>query len=158
MSDDLKFTAAEWHHQQAVNLFNFTWTLIDKPDRTPTDNDLMIHSAHASRYHWSMAGDVVNYLRGDWQIAHVYTLLKLPERALHFAQLCLRQCEVKQIGDFDLAFAYEAVARAQACQGNLVEAEKFYRLAEAGAPEIAETDDRELFLSNLAKPPWYGLK
>ena len=158
MSDDLKFTAAEWHHQQAVNLFNFTWTLIDKPDRTPTDDDLMIHSAHASRYHWSMAGDVVNYLRGDWQIAHVYTLLKLPERALHFAQLCLRQCEVKQIGDFDLALAYEAVARALACQGDFIEAERFSRLADAAGHHIAETDDRELFFSDLSKPPWFGLK
>ena len=85
MVDDLKFTVAQ-HRQQAVDLFNFTWTLIDKPDRTPVDDDLMIHSAHASRYHWSIAGNVVNYLRGDWQIAHVYTLLNLPERALHYAQ------------------------------------------------------------------------
>jgi hypothetical protein len=158
VSNDLKLTTAEWHRQQAVDLFNFTWTLIDKPDRTSADDDLMIHSAHASRYHWSIAGNVVNYLRGDWQIAHVYTLLNLPERALHYAQLCLRQCEDNQIGDFDLAFAYEAVARAQACQGNRAEAEKFYRLAEAAGLQIAETDDRELFLSDLAKLPWYGLK
>ena len=153
MTEELKLTAAEWHRQQAVDLFNFTWTLIDNPDRTPTDDDLMIHSAHASRYHWSIAGNVVNYLRGDWQIAHVYTLLNLPERALHYAQLCLRQCEVNQIGDFDLAFAYEAVARALACQGDLVEAGKYYRLAEAAEDHIAETDDRELFLSDLRKPP-----
>jgi hypothetical protein len=158
MNDDLKFTAAEWHRQQAVDPFNFTWTLIDKPDRTSPDNDMMIHSAHASRYHWQIAGDVVNYLRGDWQIAHVYTLLNLPERALHYAQLCLRQCEDNQIGDFDLAFAYEALARAQACQGNLIEAEKCYRLAEAAGHPIAEADDRELFFSDLSKPPWFGLK
>jgi len=158
MSNDPKFTAAEWHRQQAVDLFNFTWTLIDNPDRTPTDDDLMIHSAHASRYHWSIAGNVVNYLRGDWQIAHVYTLLNLPERALHYAQLCLRQCEVNQIGDFDLAFADEAVARALACQGDFSEAERFYRLAEAAGHRIAEADDRELFFSDLIKPPWHGLK
>ena len=158
MPDDLKITTAEWHRQQAVDLFNFTWTLIDKPDRTPDDDDWMIHSAHASRYHWSIAGDVVNYLRGDWQIARVYTVLNLPERALHYAQLCLRQCEVNQIGDFDRAFAYEAVARALACQGDFSEAERYYRLAEAAGSKITETDDRERFLSDLAKPPWYGLK
>jgi len=158
MTEELQLTAAEWHRQQAVDLFNFTWTLIDKPNRTPDDDDLMIHSAHASRYHWSIAGDVVNYLRGDWQIAHIYTLLNLSERALHYAQLCLRQCEVNQIGDFDLAFAYEAVARALACQGDLVEAGKYYRLAEAAGDQIAEADDRELFSSDLLKPPWYGLK
>lgn len=158
MSNDLKLTTAEWHRKQAVDLFNFTWTLIDKPVRTSADDDLMIHSAHASRYHWHIAGDVVNYLRGDWQIAHVYTLLNLPARALHYAQLCLRQCEVYQVGDFDLAFAYEAVARALACQGDFGEAKKFYRLAEAVGHQIAEAEDRELFFTDLCQPPWYGLK
>jgi hypothetical protein len=66
MPDDLKFTAAEWRRQQAVDLFNFTWTLIGQPDRTSAADDLMIRSAHASRYHWSIAGNVANYLRGDW--------------------------------------------------------------------------------------------
>ena len=36
----------------AVDLFNYTWTLIEKPDRTAED-DAMIHAAHASRHHWS---------------------------------------------------------------------------------------------------------
>jgi hypothetical protein len=106
----------------------------------------------------NIADDVVNYLRGDWQIAHVYTLLNLSERALHYALLCLRQCEDHQIDDFDLAFAYEGVARGWACQGNLVEAEKFYRLAEAAGHQIAEVEDRDLFFDDLRKPPWYGLK
>ncbi len=77
---------------------------------------------------------------------------------MHYAQLCLRQCETHQVGDFDLAFAYEAVARAWACQGNLGEAEKFDRLAEAAGHQIAEAEDRELFFADLRKPPWYGLK
>ena len=66
MSDEPKLTEAEWHRKQAVDLFNFTWTLIDKPDRTPDDDDLMIHAAHASRYHWGVVGTPTNYLRGDW--------------------------------------------------------------------------------------------
>ena len=71
MTDEPQLTAAEWHRKQAIDLFNFTWTLIDKPDRT-SDDDLMINVTHASRYHWGIAGDVVNYLRSDWQIARVY--------------------------------------------------------------------------------------
>ena len=118
MSDDLKLTAAEWHRQQAVDLFNFTWTLIDKPDRSSDEEDLMIHTAHASRYHWGVVGTVVNAVRGDWQIAHVYTVLNLPERAVHYAQSCLRQCQEQHIGDFDLAYAYEAVARTRLRRAN----------------------------------------
>lgn len=152
------FTEAAWHRKQAIDLFNYTWTLIGKSDRTPADDDLMIHAAHASRYHWQIAGDIVNYLRGDWQLAHVYTLLNLSERARHYARLCLRQCEEHRIGDFDLAFAYEAVARAAACAGDYTEAEKFYRLAEDAGKHIAEDDDRELFDRDLPAPPWFGFK
>jgi hypothetical protein len=157
MIDDLKLTAAEWHRQQAVDLFNFAWTLIDKLDRTAAEEDLLIHAAHASRYHWGIAGTTVNYLRGDWQIAHVYTLLNLPERALHYAQLCLRQCEANHIGDFDLAFAYEAVARALAAAGQAVEAQQAYRLAAQAGEHIADEEDRQHFQAELAAGPWFGL-
>ena len=155
MSDDLKLTAAEWHRQQAVDLFNFTWTLIDKPDRSSDEEDLMIHTAHASRYHWGVVGTVVNAVRGDWQIAHVYTVLNLPERAVHYAQSCLRQCQEQHIGDFDLAYAYEAVARAHACAGQIAEAQKYYRLAEQAGHQIAEEEDRQQFQKDLAAGLWF---
>jgi hypothetical protein len=155
VKDDLKLTEAEWHRKQAKDLFNFAWTLIDKPDRTPADDDQMIHAAHASRYHWGLIGDPVNFARGDWQIAHVYTLLNLPERAVHHAQLCVQQCEASQIGDFDLAFAYEALARAHACAGQTVEAQEYYRLAEQAGEQIADEDDRQQFQKELTAGPWF---
>ena len=41
----------------AADLFNHTWTLLETPDRTPAQDDEMIHSAHASRYHWGEVAD-----------------------------------------------------------------------------------------------------
>jgi hypothetical protein len=49
---DTDLDAAD-HRRLGVALFNHTWTLIAKPDRTPAETDEMIHAAHASRYHWS---------------------------------------------------------------------------------------------------------
>jgi hypothetical protein len=155
MSDELKLTEAEWHRKQAVDLFNFTGTLINKADRTPDEDNLMIHATHASRYHWGIVGTVVNYLRGDWQIAHVYTLLDVPERARHYAQLCLQQCQENHIGDFDLAYAYEGMARARACAGQAAEAQQYYRLAEQAGTQIAEEEDRQMFENDLAAGPWF---
>lgn len=151
-------TASDWQRQAAVDSFNLTWRLLEKPDRSAAETDHMIHAAHASRFHWQSAGDVANWLRGDWLLAHVYTLLDQPHTALHFARLCLAQCEANRIGDFDLAYAYEGVARAAACAGNHVEAEKYYRLAEAAGKLIAEDDDRELFLKDLPAPPWFDYR
>ena len=33
----------------AIQLYNTTWELIDKPDRMQDDDDEMLHRAHASR-------------------------------------------------------------------------------------------------------------
>jgi hypothetical protein len=117
----------------------------------------MIHAAHASRYHWGLIGEPVNFARGGWQIARVYTLLNLPERALHYAQLCLRQCQEHRLADFDLAFAYEAVARALACAGETAGAQEYYRLAEQAGEQIAAEDDRQQFQKELTTGPWSGL-
>ena len=43
------------HKQFADDLFNQTWNLIDKQDRSPAETDRMINAAHASRYHWEIA-------------------------------------------------------------------------------------------------------
>ena len=51
------------HRQLAVDLFNHVWTLIETPDRTPMQDDEMIHAAHASRYHWGEVGKPQNLAR-----------------------------------------------------------------------------------------------
>src|SRR5579872_350316 len=95
-----------------IDLFNFVWTLMEKPQRTQEEDDTMIHATHASRYHWGLVGAPANLARGEWQVARVYTLLGRTEPALYHARRCLEICEQHGIGDFDIAFAHEALARA----------------------------------------------
>jgi hypothetical protein len=42
----------------AAQLFNETWRLMELENRSRDDDDRMIHTAHASRYHWGQAADV----------------------------------------------------------------------------------------------------
>src|SRR5690606_26488099 len=63
------------HRQLAVDLFNHAWTLLELPDRTPMQDDEMLHAAHASRHHWGVVGEPVNLVRGEWQCARVYAVL-----------------------------------------------------------------------------------
>src|SRR4051794_30114595 len=58
----------------AAELFNHTWTLLDKPDRSERETDLMVHAAHASRFLWEGAGGPVNHARGEWQVARAYAV------------------------------------------------------------------------------------
>jgi DNA-binding transcriptional MerR regulator len=137
----------------AVDLFNHTWTLLEKPDRTERETDLMVHAAHASRFLWEDIGEPVNHARGEWQIARVYAVVDRPEPALHHAQRCLQIVEEHGVGDFDLACAYEALARAHATAGEREAARRYAALGRESAARIAEADDRELVESDLDSLP-----
>jgi hypothetical protein len=51
--------------------------------------------------------------------------------------------------DFDLAFAYEAMARAHHLSGNLIETKTFLKKAEDAAKDIQKEEDRLYFLGIL---------
>lgn len=148
---DASQAAAE--RQQAVDLFNGVWRLIEKEDRSREDDDRMLHMAHASRYHWGQVGTVVNVARGEWQVSRVYTVLGRGEPALHHARRVLDLCQANGIGDWDLAYAYEALARACAVAGDQEQARTWTEQALAAAEDITEDDDRELLMSDLESVP-----
>ncbi len=139
--------------QVAATLFNRVWTLMEAEARTEAEEAEMIHAAHASCYHWIMSGEPVNRARGEWQCSRVYAVLGRPEPALFHARKVLDICQREGIADFDLAFAYEALARACALSGDSGEARRWAELARAACEQIAENDDRELVLSDLETLP-----
>ena len=137
----------------AATLFNRVWTLLEKEERTEAEDAEMLHAAHASAYHWMRIGKPVNRARGEWQCSRVYATLGLPEAAMYHARKVLDICEREGIGDFDLAFAYEGLARAAAVAGDGDEARRWAELARGAAAEIAGDGDRELVLSDLETIP-----
>ncbi len=139
----------EWHRRFAADLFNLTWDLLDKADRTAEEGDRMVHAAHASRFHWGEIGAPLQFARGEWQISRVYAVLGRAEPALHHARRCLDICTEDNIGDFDLAFAYEALARAYAVAGDRAKSEAHFRLAEKSGAEIEDQGNRNYFFSEL---------
>jgi hypothetical protein len=139
----------EVHKKFAMDLFNLTWDLLDKEERTQAEDDTMVHAAHASRYHWGQVGTPVHFARGEWQISRVYSVLSRPEPALYHAQRSLTLCTENDIGDFDLAFAYEALARAYAVAGDAVKGQEHVALAEQAGQQIEDEGNRDYFLSEL---------
>ena len=137
----------------AASLFNATWDLMEKEDRTPAEDDRMIHSAHASRYHWEQVGTAANLARGEWQCSRVYAVLRRPEPCLHHAQRVLDICQQNGIGDWDLGFAYEALARGSAVAGDSEAARMWTERALEAATEIAEDGERAMLLSDLETIP-----
>jgi hypothetical protein len=137
----------------AAGLFNATWTLLEKENRSRDEDDAMLHMAHASAHHWRQVGKPENFARGEWQCSRVYAVLRRAEPCLHHAQRVLDICTEHGIGDFDLAFAYEALARGSAIAGDGEQAKAYTEQALAAAENIAEDDDRELVLTDLETIP-----
>jgi hypothetical protein len=141
----------EAHRRAAAELFNLAWQLLDAAERTPDQDDRMLHAAHASRFHWGEVGEPVNLARGEWQCSRVYAVLGRAEPALHHARRCREICEVNDIGDFDLAFAWEALARAHAVAGDLPEATGSLARAHELADAIAGDEDHQVVVADLAE-------
>jgi DNA-binding transcriptional MerR regulator len=139
----------------AADLYNHTWTLLEKTDRTPAEDDEMMHSAHASRYHWGEVGvgEPVNLARGEWQCSRVYAVLGRAEPALWHARRCVAVNEAGGHADWDIASAYEAMARAYLTAGDLVEMAAWKTKATAALDGITDKDDRDLIEGDLATLP-----
>jgi len=129
--------------QLGVDLFNEVWRLM----RTREDDDRMLHAVHASRSHWGEAPECKpeNLARGEWQVSRVHTVLGRGEPAIWHARRCLEHCLEAGIGDWDLAYAYEALARAHAVAGNEDDAAHWKAKAREAGDAIAEPGDREHF-------------
>src|SRR5687767_11503363 len=110
----------------------------------------MIHAAHASRHFWGRVGAPENRARGEWQCSRVYAVLGRGEPAIHHAKRCLELCEEHGIGDWDLAFAYEALARAHRAGGDEAAAGRYKALAREAGDAIADSGDREVFEGDYA--------
>jgi DNA-binding transcriptional MerR regulator len=139
--------------RQAIDLFNGVWRLLEKENRTIEDDDTMLHMAHASRYHWGQVGAPVNLSRGEWQVSRVYSVLGRPEPAMYHARRGLEIIRANGIADWDLAFAYEALARASAVAGDKEQARVWTEQALAAAEDIADPEDREPVITDLESIP-----
>jgi len=138
-----------FHKKFAVDCFNEAWDLLDKANRTAEEESRMIHLAHASRFHWGEIGTPLEFARGDWQISRVYAVLGMGEASYRFAKTSLDHCLEQGIGDFDLAFAYEALARSCSILGIDDQYQQYRQKAVEAGNTIQETGNRDYFFSEL---------
>jgi DNA-binding transcriptional MerR regulator len=147
----------EVHRRLGIDLFNYVWTLIEKPDRTPAEVDEMIHAVHAQVWHWSKAGTTVNLGRGEWQVARVYSVLGWGHEAVFHAGRCVEYSEKSQAAgeteSWDVPSAYEAMARALAVAGDREAAEQWKAKAVAAVATIEDVDDRGQIEQDIATLP-----
>lgn len=135
--------------KMAIDCYNNCWNLIDKKERTHEEDIEMIYLSHTSRYHWGKVGSSIEILRGEWQISHIYSILKNGQMALFHGLESLSICLDNGVTGFDLAFGYEAVARAYKILENEEKYAQYMCLAKITANEIENEEDRNYTMSQL---------
>lgn len=159
MVEAVRYTLEEAHKEFARRANGQVWKLLEKADRTLAENEEMELAAFACLYHWMYAGKEVHHQRGEWLIARVYTVLGDTAHALKHANRCLLLTEQypSHMQDFDMAYAYEGIARANALGGDRGIAARYLQMARAAGEAITNAEDKQIFMGDLQNGEWYGI-
>jgi hypothetical protein len=143
---------AATNRRLAADLYNRSWQLLELPNRTADQDDELIHVTHASCYHWGEVGGPPQRRTGENQCARVYAALGRAEPALHHAERCLELIRAAHdVEDWELASAFEVLARAHATAGAQDDAERYAALARDELARITDREDRDLIAGQLAE-------
>ena len=141
---------ADEQRKLAVGMFNATWALIDTKDRSPEQDREMLTAACASRQLWGNIGGPEQLVTGDWQVAHVASLLGHTALALDFATAAYSRAAVSEVPGWLKASACEGLARAHAVAGHSQERDAWIDRARQLLAEVDDAEDRELIESQIA--------
>ncbi|MFQ5968057.1 MAG: hypothetical protein ACE5MI_10665 [Acidimicrobiia bacterium] len=87
---------------------------------------------------------------GAWQLARVYALAGLPERARHYGQQSLDLARDNDLGPFYVGYGFEALARAEAGAGNDDLKKRYTEAARREAADVGSEEYRKPLLDDLA--------
>ena len=152
---DQKDDMAKIHRNLSVQCFNSAWDLIDKTDRTPAEDEEMLRLSMASCWHWTQRPDCTNQNLSIayWQVSRIHVILGRSDEARRYGELCLTASQGSDIASFALAYAYEALARAEAVGKNKAKKLKYIAQARIVVETISDADTQKMVLDDLATIP-----
>ena len=149
MTEKPGFDVTAAHKHFSAQCFNMAWGLIDKPDRTPEEDEQMICLSLASLWHWTQREDCTrrNMSIGYWQASRIYALVGQAEFARKYGLLSLEYSTEKE--PFYMGYAYEALARAESVAGNREKMEEHLVKARGLVENISDVESRKILLADL---------
>ncbi len=120
----------------------------------------MVNFAQASLYHWrkSHKYEPVNEQRAQWMLSHIHAVLGNGKEALSYANETSKITIKQDLKDYDLAYSYEALARANAALGYKKVCAKWIEKAQEAGTLIQREEDKKYFISDLENAPWFDCK
>jgi hypothetical protein len=151
MSTKQKFDLTEAHKHFSADCFNKTWGFIDKKKRTVRENNEMIATSFASLWHWMQRPDHTSkhFSIAYWQLSRVFALAKEAGNAKKYGLLSLSSSKGKDIDPFYLAYAYEALARAEMVAKNKKKMNDYLKKAKTVSEKINNQEYKGWLLNDL---------
>jgi hypothetical protein len=151
MTKQPEFDQQAAHRYFSATCFNKAWELMDKPERTSEEDEMMIRLSLASHWHWTQREDYAktNESIAYWQTSRIYAMLGHGETARHYGQLCLKASQDEDIPPFALGYAHEALARAEMVLGDRKKMEAYLSKARQAAEAIQDAETRKMLDDDL---------
>lgn len=141
---------ADARRDLAVELYNQTWALLDQESRMAADDRRMLAAAMGSRALWQEIGGAEQHAVGDWQVAHVASVLGHADLALDFATSAYETAAQAEVPLWLEASTCEGMARAHAAAGHADERDAWIARAQEILGRVDDADDRQLIEEQLA--------
>ncbi|MCF7688298.1 MAG: hypothetical protein K9M98_06880 [Cephaloticoccus sp.] len=141
-----------WHRHFAMECNNRAWELTTSTRTSEQDRE-MLDTAHASAWHWGIAGNEINHMRAKMLLAEVHACLGDGTLALAYAQEMQAYFLDHDTPDWEIAFTHAIHAHAALAAGELETYRESYRSAETAILAIAEQEDREIVWGTFNQIP-----
>jgi hypothetical protein len=137
------------HKHFAADCFNKAWDLIEKTERTPEEDRLMVALNQASIFHWLNRPDCTpeNLSVGYWQASRIQALLGHATEARRHAEVCLGYSP--GLEPFYIGYAHEALARAAILAGERAKALEHLSEARSQAANVGSKEHQAMLLKDL---------
>lgn len=133
---------ASWHRYFAISANNQAWTLAEQP-ADARDPLALLDAAHASAWHWQVAGNTLNHMRATMLLAQAHAAAGLGASALRYAETMRRYfLGEAATPDWEIAFTHAIHAHAAQAAGEAALHREAFERAEQAIAAIADPEDK----------------
>lgn len=147
---------AAWQRRLASQANNRAWSLTENPDRTPEEDEEMLHAAHAAMYFWTIVGDRNNKAHAAQLVAHVYARLGLPGPASHYFAKSEPVFFADSAEPWEKALAHAVAASVAAARQDAPAHLAHYRKAVERVAALPDPEERSILEATLRVLPVPG--
>ena len=137
------------HRRFSAECFNKTWELLDRPSRSSEEDQKLLLLAASSLWHWTERVDCTARHKsvGYWLLSRVHAVQQHGPAAQDAARLSLEYAAAEP--PFYLAYAEEALARAEYVLGNQKQCGEHLAEARKYLSQVTDADEQKMLEADL---------